>query len=91
MKKYKFNKLYVVDAQDFFNLDTSIQNSLIFQGSKNWNFYLEKSCKESDIIKDATLLFFEKEDEFKKFISKNEIIDYSLEHLDDLKSFLVLV
>jgi hypothetical protein len=44
-----------------------------------------------DYLENVTLLGFENKIDFKSYVNKNSIIDYSIEHLQDLNKYLVLV
>ena len=88
-----FDRLCVVGAEDFFDLSDDIQKDFVFQGSGNWDMYLKptQDLSSEDSLKNVVLLGFENKTDFDLYLDKNNIIDYSIEHLQDLNRYLVLV
>ena len=88
----KNSQLFCISADDYDRCSDSICEDFVFQGSQNWDFYFEKKprCKDLDSVKNIKLINFRNQDDFEKFLSNNEIIDYSLEHRFE-SDYLVLV
>jgi hypothetical protein len=88
-----FDRLYVVGAEDFFDLNDDIQKDFVFQGSSNWDMYLKPTqyLSNTDSLENVALLSFENKTDFDLYLDKNKIVDYSIEHLNDLNRYLVLV
>ena len=88
-----FDRLGVVGAEDFFDLSDDIQKDFVFQGSSNWDMYLKQTqdISNADSLENVALLSFENKTDFDLYLDKNKIVDYSIEHLNDLNRYLVLV
>ncbi len=91
--KRSYEKLYIVPSDEIDNLSSTALDNLVFQGSKNWDFYFDKNIKnkESCLLKNSLLLEFDKKDEFEKYLREKEVIDYSIEHLSQLNKYFILV
>ena len=92
MRVKDYKQLFCISADEYDKYGDDIHDDFVFQGSKNWDFYFEKKieCDDLDIFTNVKLLNFEDRESFEKFLTKNKIIDYSLEHkLKD--NYLVLV
>jgi hypothetical protein len=92
MQTTQYDRLYSVSVDDFINLDKKLQDKFIFQGSSNWDIYLSDrtNCNSIDILENVALLSFKQKQEFEDYITQNNIIDYSLEHIAQ-NEYLVLV
>ena len=86
-----YNELYIISSEDFFSEVEYNEKFFLFQGSKNWCIYLCSKPKslEYDIIKNVKLLTFKSKDIFLEYLQNKNVIDYSLEHIDEL-GYLIL-
>ena len=94
MEIQNYEILYSLSAEDFELVeDENIINSFIFQGSKNWDMYFLKRdfALELDEYNKVTLLASDNKNEFEHYINNNPIIDYSLEHVNELNKYFILV
>jgi hypothetical protein len=88
-----YQRLYSTPIDDFDTLDKEVKNSFVFQGSKNWDMYLDKkeNTQELSTFKNVILLDFSEKKEFEDYLRSHKIIDYSIEHVYDLKKYFVLI
>jgi len=93
MQSIVYKNLYSRPAEELDNIDNESIKNFIFQGSKNWDLYFDKTLKNSEIseFKNVSLLEFAKKQEFENYLKHNAIIDYSLEHFSELNKYFVLV
>lgn len=93
MNKVNYKNLYSLPVEELDNLNNKIKKSFVFQGSKNWDLYFEKTLLNNEIseFKDVLLIDFSKKNEFEKYIKENNVIDYSMEHFKELGKYFVLV
>jgi len=93
MEAVTYKKLYSlpVDALDNFNnLETE---NFIFQGSKNWDLYFEKSFENDEVseFNNVILIKFTQIREFEQYLKTNKTVDYSIEHFNELGKYFILV
>ena len=93
MQSIVYKNLYSLPADELDNIDNESIESFIFQGSKNWDLYFNKTLKNSEIseFENVSLLEFTEKQEFENYLKHNAIIDYSLEHVSELNKYFVLV
>ena len=93
MQSIVYKNLYFLPVDELDNIDNESSESFIFQGSKNWDLYFNKTLKNNEIseFKNVSLLNFTEKKEFENYLKNNEIIDYSLEHVSELNKYFVLV
>ena len=93
MQSIVYKNLYSLPVDEIDNIDNESSKSFIFQGTKNWDLYFDKTPKNSEIseFKNVLLLHFSGKNEFENYLHNNEIIDYSLEHVSELNKYFVLV
>lgn len=91
MKKTYYESLYVVDV-DVLEENENIAENFLFQGSKNWDLYFLEAVSniESELLENILLLEFEEKSEYENYLQKNQIIDYSLEHVHEQNRYFVL-
>ena len=72
-----FEKLYIANIEE---VSKKVENSFLLCG-KNWDFYFTKKDNKTDFeeLKNIKYIEFESRIDFEAFISKNKIIDYSIE------------
>jgi len=94
MKITNYDILYSLPADELDNLSDDGMKNFIFQGSTNWDFYFDAFIKNDEIseFKDVSLLEFTGKKDFEKYISeKPNVIDYSIDHLNQLGKYFVLI
>lgn len=90
MKKTYYESLHVVDADVL--EEEELAENFLFQGSKNWDLYFLEAIPnlESELLENVSLLEFEEKSEFENYLQNNQILDYSLEHIEELSKYLIL-
>ena len=93
MEAVTYKSLYSLPAEALDNVNNSETENFIFLGSKNWDLYFEKSFEndEASEFKNVALFNFTEKREFEDYLKTNKIIDYSIEHLNELGKYFVLV
>jgi len=93
MQSIVYKNLYSLPVDELDNIDNESRESFIFQGSKNWDLYFNKTFQNNEIseFKNVSLLNFTEKKEFENYLKNNEIIDYSLEHVSELNKYFILV
>lgn len=91
MKTTHYKSLYVVEV-DALEGNEETAEGFLFQGSKNWDLYFLEAIPnlEPELLENVSLLEFEEKSEFENYLQKNQIIDYSLEHVHELNKYFVL-
>ncbi|MFA5429412.1 MAG: hypothetical protein WC279_14505 [Sulfurimonas sp.] len=91
MKTTHYKSLYVVEV-DALEGNEETAEGFLFQGSKNWDLYFLEAIPnlEPELLENVSLLEFEEKLEFENYLQKNQIIDYSLEHVHELNKYFVL-
>lgn len=76
---HNFKKLYIANIDE---VSSRVENSFIMCGSTNWDFYFTQKDDNThyEELENIKLIEFNTKYEFKKFILKNDCIDYTLEH-----------
>ena len=92
MQSEFFKNLFVATVDDFFTIEEN-GKYFVFQGSKNWDIYLVDRPKKIsyDVLDNVKLLNFKEERHFLKYMQNFDLIDYSIEHIDELNSYFILV
>lgn len=92
MESEFFKKLYAVSANDFFAIE-DYKKSFVFQGSKNWDCYLDSKPLNTDfsIFENVEILGFKKKNDFLEYMDKSDLIDYSLEHFYEENRYFILI
>ncbi len=92
MKKTYYELLYMVEV-DALEENEETAEGFLFQGSKNWDLYFLDAIPilEPVLLENVSLLEFEEKLEFENYLQKNQIIDYSLEHVQELNKYFILV
>ena len=98
MSEFNFKKIYSLPIDEFENISYKETESFVFQGSKNWDMYFSKSLNniQTDLFENVVLLDFQDKREFETYlskVSKDNLIDYSLEHFFEksINKYFVLV
>jgi len=93
MQSIVYKNLYSLPADKLDNMETESTESFIFQGSKNWDLYFNKTLKNNEIseFENVSLLELSEKKEFTNYLKHNAIIDYSLEYVSELNKYFVLV
>jgi len=93
MEAVTYKSLYSLPAEALDNFNNSETENFIFQGSRNWDLYFEKSFENDEVseFNNVSLLNFTQTREFEHYLKTNKIIDYSLEHLNELGKYFILV
>jgi len=92
MESKFFKNLFVVSADDFLS-NKDNEKYFIFQGSKDWDIYLsdKPNSIEYSTLEDVNLLSFKEKNEFLQYMKNIDLIDYSLEHTNELDMYFILV
>jgi len=95
VKSKLYDRLYSIEAGNLDYLNKEVQESFVFQGSKNWDLYFFKrpNINDFEIYTNVKLLNFNLSEEkrFENYFS-NSMIDYSIEHIDEknINSYFIL-
>lgn len=91
MKTTHYKSLYIVEVNAL-EEDEDIAGSFIFQGSKNWDLYFLEAIPnlKPELLENVSLLEFEEKSEFENYLQNNLILDYSLEHVEELNKYFIL-
>ncbi len=93
-KVYEY--LYDLPVEDFLKSSKEIKESFVFQGSGNWDMYCTQKDERSKIspYQNVELIGFSTLEEVNSYdIPKNQIIDFSREHFNEvgIEKYFLLV
>jgi len=93
MKAVTYKNLYSLPTDELDNFNNFETENFIFQGSKNWDLYFEMSFENDEVseFNNVVLINFTEKREFEQYFKTNRIINYSLEHFNELGKYFIFV
>lgn len=83
MKTTHYNSCYILDIDV---LEEDEKNNVLMCSSQNWEHYSSVNSKEANVktLSSVSIVEFNNNHDFESFIKRNEIVDYSLEHINPM-------